>query len=146
MPDSGEGLDRGEFIDNIRNRDVAFGDETGILSLAKGGGNTAGITIAAPSITMKGAGIYSVTSKNESGELGDSGNISLSTGAAILEHARAQLGSGLSTEPAETGISVLAQNGMSLAKQSYLFSEAGLSVSGGVAIVDGSWWRRSSPR
>ena len=138
VPDSGEGLDRGEFIDNIRNRDVAFGDETGILSLANGGGKTAGITIAAPSITIKGAGIYSVTSKGESGELGDSGNISLSTGAAILEHARVQLGSGLSTEPAETGISVLAQNGMSLAKQSYLFSEAGLSVSGGVAIVDGS--------
>ena len=136
--DTGEGLDRGEFIDNIRNRDVAFGDETGVLSLAKGGGNTAGITIAAPSITMKGAGIYSVTSKNETGELGNSGNISLRTGAAIFEHARVQLGSGLSTEPAETGISVLAQNGISLSKQSYLFSESGLSISGGVAIVEGS--------
>ena len=35
-------------------------------------------------------------------------------------------------------ISLLAQNGVSLAKQSYLSSESGLDISGGVAIVEGS--------
>ena len=136
-PDSGEGLDRGEFIDSIRDRDVAFGEVTGLLSLAKGGGKTGGITIAGPSVTLKSAGLYSMTSKDDAGNLGASGNISIRTGAAILENARVQLGSALAPNP--TGeISLLAQNGVSLAKQSYLSSESGLDISGGVAIVEGS--------
>ncbi|MDP6679883.1 MAG: filamentous hemagglutinin N-terminal domain-containing protein, partial [Verrucomicrobiota bacterium] len=51
-PDTGEGLDRGEFIDNIRNRDVAFGEETGLLSLATGGGGTGGIHVTGQSIKL----------------------------------------------------------------------------------------------
>ncbi len=136
-PDSGEGLDRGEFIDNIRNRDVAFGDETGVLSLANGSGSTAGVTIVGSSVTLKGGGVYSMTSRDESGNIGQSGNISIRTGAAILEHARVQLGSGLASE-SDAELTILGQNGMSLTKQSYLYSEAGLDVSGGVAIVEGS--------
>ncbi len=58
-PDTGEGLDRGEFIDNIRNRDVAFGDETGLLSLATGAGGTGGIHVVGQSISLKSAGLYS---------------------------------------------------------------------------------------
>ena len=115
-PDTGEGLDRGEFIDNIRDRDVVLGDETGALSLAKGGGNTDGITIAAPSITMKGAD----SSPRRTRSVMKLGNISLRTGTAIFE-CSGYYSAQIVNEPAESD-HVLAQNGISLAKQSYLFS------------------------
>ena len=136
-PDTGEGLDRGEFIDNIRNRDVAFGDETGLMSLATGEGSTGGIQIAGQSIKLNSAGLYSLTTKDADGNLGQAGGIKLQSGVALLENSRIQFGSGLSSET-EGGVDIFAQNGMSIAGQSYLYSRAGLKLTGGVAIIGAS--------
>ena len=142
-PDTGEGLDRGEFIDNIRNRDVAFGDETGLMSLATGAGQTGGVTVAAPSINMKSAGLFSLASEDAEGNLGQSGSIKLQSGVTFLENSRIQFGSGLSGE--ETGgVDIFAQNGMNIAGQSYLYSRAGLNISGGIAIIGASLVEASS--
>ncbi|MDP6795081.1 MAG: filamentous hemagglutinin N-terminal domain-containing protein [Verrucomicrobiota bacterium] len=136
-PDTGEGLDRGEFIDNIRNRDVAFGEETGLLSLTTGAGNTGGITIAAPTIDLKSAGLFSVTQQDADGMLGQSGGIKLQSAVTLLKNSRIQFGSGLSSETTG-GLDILAQNGMRFEEQSYLYSRAELKLTGGVAIVSAS--------
>ena len=136
-PDTGEGLDRGEFIDNIRNRDVAFGDETGLLSLATGAGGTGGIHVVGQSISLKSAGLYSLTQKDGEGAIGQAGGIKLQSGVTLLENSRIQFGSGLSSE-ADGGVDIFAQNEMSIAGQSYLYSRAGLKLTGGVAIIGAS--------
>ena len=136
-PDTGEGLDRGEFIDNIRNRDVAFGDETGLMSLATGAGQTGGIHIAGQSIKLNSAGLFSLTSRDADGNIGQAGNIKLQSGATFLENSRIQFGSGLSSETG-VGVDIFAQNGMSITGQSYLYSRAGLKLTGGVAIIGAS--------
>jgi len=136
-PDTGEGLDRGEFIDNIRNRDVAFGEETGLLSLATGGGGTGGIHVTGQSIKLNSAGLFSLTQKDAGGTLGQAGGIKLQSGVTLLENSRIQFGSGLSAETAG-GVDIFAQNGMSIAGQSYLYSRAELKLSGGVAIIGAS--------
>ncbi len=135
--DTGEGLDRGEFIDNIRNRDVAFGEETGLLSLATGAGNTGGITVAAPKIDLKSAGLFSLTQQDANGTLGQAGGIKLQSGVTLLKKSRIQFGSGLSSETTG-GVDILAQNGMMFEEQSYLYSRAGLNLMGGVVIVGAS--------
>ncbi len=136
-PDTGEGLDRGEFIDNIRNRDVAFGEETGLLSLATGAGNTGGITVAAPTIDLKSAGLFSLTQQDADGTLGQAGGIKLQSGVTLLKNSRIQFGSGLSGETTG-GVDILSQNGMRFEEQSYLYSRAGLKLTGGVVIVGAS--------
>jgi len=136
-PDTGEGLDRGEFIDNIRNRDVAFGEETGLLSLATGGGGTGGIHVTGQSIKLNSAGLFSLTQKDAEGALGQAGGIKLQSGVTLLENSRIQFGSGLSAETAG-GVDIFAQNGMSIAGQSYLYSRAELKLSGGLAIIGAS--------
>ena len=136
-PDTGEGLDRGEFIDNIRNRDVAFGDETGLMSLATGAGSTGGVQIAGQSIKLNSAGLFSLTSRDADGNLGQAGNIKLQSGVTFLENSRIQFGSGLSSETG-VGVDIFAQNGMSITGQSYLYSRAGLKLTGGVAIIGAS--------
>ncbi|MBT3615232.1 MAG: filamentous hemagglutinin N-terminal domain-containing protein [Verrucomicrobia bacterium] len=135
--DTGEGLDRGEFIDNIRNRDVAFGEETGLLSLATGGGGTGGIHVTGQSIKLNSAGLFSLTQKDAEGALGQAGGIKLQSGVTLLENSRIQFGSGLSAETAG-GVDISAQNGMSIAGQSYLYSRAELKLSGGLAIIGAS--------
>ena len=136
-PDTGEGLDRGEFIDNIRNRDVAFGDDTGLMSLATGEGSTGGIHIAAQSINLSSGGLYSLTAKDADGNLGQAGDVKLQSGVTQLKNSRIQFGSGLSSE-SDGGVDIYAQNGMSIAGQSYLYSRAGLKLTGGVAIIGAS--------
>ena len=136
-PETGVGLDRGEFIDNIRNRDVAFGDETGLMSLATGAGSTGGVQIAGQSIKLNSAGLFSLMSRDADGNLGQAGKIKLQSGVTFLENSRIQFGSGLSSETG-VGVDIFAQNGMSIAGQSYLYSRAGLKLSGGVAIIGAS--------
>ena len=136
-PETGVGLDRGEFIDNIRNRDVAFGDETGLMSLATGAGSTGGVQIVGQSIKLNSAGLFSLTSRDADGNLGQAGNIKLQSGVTFLENSRIQFGSGLSSETG-VGVDIFAQNGMSITGQSYLYSRAGLKLTGGVAIIGAS--------
>ena len=136
-PETGVGLDRGEFIDNIRNRDVAFGDETGLMSLATGAGSTGGVEIVGQSIKLNSAGLFSLTSRDADGNLGQAGNIKLGSGVTFLENSRIQFGSGLSSETG-VGVDIFAQNGMSITGQSYLYSHAGLKLTGGVAIIGAS--------
>ncbi len=136
-PDTGEGVDRGEFIDNISNRDVAFGDETGLLSLSIGGGATGGIEIGAPSISLKSAGLYSLSQRDAEGALGQAGSIKLQSSATLLQYARIQFGSE-SASKTVGGIDIHAQAGASISRQSYLYSLAQIKFSGGAVDVHSS--------
>ncbi|MDB4712641.1 filamentous hemagglutinin N-terminal domain-containing protein [bacterium] len=122
--------------ENNRNLNINFGVATGLMSLANGG-NTGDITISASSIILKSAGVYSITSKDADGNLGQAGNIKLQSGVTQLENSRIQFGSGLSAETAG-GVDIFAQNGMIITGQSYLYSRAGLKLTGGVAIIGAS--------
>jgi len=126
--ETGAGLDRGEFIESIRNKDQTYGNATGILAIGSGTGSGGGIVIdSTDSISINGGGLYSVNKTKTDDSENVAGNVGLNSDSISIENGTLKY-DGDDVEGG--GIRIEVAGGANISGSSYLSSANGISLSG----------------